>query len=142
MTLRGAVQQLKDIRDNKNFPFYLKTAISKAIETIEMERADAMDKQILVDLDALLELKVHYGETEYHFDHDAIPVDEIEDALKDGTLKVIDAETVRHGKWILVNGLGEEKDSITGGKCSLCGYVNPATSYCPHCGAKMDEVTE
>ena len=137
MTLRGAVQQLKDIRDNKDFPFYLKTAISKAIETIEMERADAMDKQILVDLDASLEIKVHYGETEYHFDHDAIPVDEIEDALKDGTLKVIDAESVRHGRWEYIGGYGYQY------RCSECiRCAKRKTNYCPNCGAKMDKVTE
>ena len=46
----------------------------------------------------------------------------------------IDAEPVRHGKWIL-------------GKCNRCGEHAPfwsmATTYyesnfCPHCGARMD----
>ena len=34
----------------------------------------------LVDADALKEKAVHYSETEYHFDHDAVEVDDIEDA--------------------------------------------------------------
>ena len=34
----------------------------------------------LVDADALKEKAVHYSETEYHFDHDAVEVDDIEDS--------------------------------------------------------------
>lgn len=34
----------------------------------------------LVDADALKEKAVHYSETEYHFDHDAVEMDDIDDA--------------------------------------------------------------
>lgn len=34
----------------------------------------------LVDADALKEKAVHYSETEYHFDHDAVEMDDINDA--------------------------------------------------------------
>lgn len=44
----------------------------------------------------------------------------------------------RHGKWVLKYGDGHIEMSITGGECSLCGFVGPATRYCPNCGAKMD----
>lgn len=50
--------------------------------------------------------------------------------------EVVDAEPVRHGRWILqTNGHG---------MCSTCGtfvdLLNGMTwEYCPHCGAKMDE---
>lgn len=34
----------------------------------------------LIDADALKEKAVHYSETEYHFDHDAVEMDDIDDA--------------------------------------------------------------
>lgn len=51
-------------------------------------------------------------------------------------LPTIDAEPVRHGRWI-----GGEL-----GECSVCGHVGCASDiwtgcddfYCPNCGAKMD----
>lgn len=52
---------------------------------------------------------------------------------------IVDAEPVRHGRWILqTNGHG---------MCSTCGtfvdLLNGMTwEYCPQCGAKMDEVTD
>ena len=56
--------------------------------------------------------------------------------------ETIDAEPVRHGKWILTN-----KPNIYGGttiKCSVCGYEGVIAHiedhhYCWVCGAKMDE---
>ena len=59
----------------------------------------------------------------------------------------IDAEIVRHGHWI-------EKDWFDGDiyyDCSTCGNSwvtiegtpqDNGMNYCPHCGAKMDEVSE
>ena len=51
----------------------------------------------------------------------------------------IEAEPVRHGKWIF-----EPKDALemmfTKPKCSECGYESAdGLYYCPNCGAKMDE---
>lgn len=52
----------------------------------------------------------------------------------------VDAEPVRHGRWIY-----KWFDSY----CSACGWENKSDTvtrirndypYCPHCGAKMDEV--
>ena len=53
---------------------------------------------------------------------------------------VIDAEPVRHGRWIF------ELYSYSTPKCSCCGWNMPysedstmdARNYCPRCGAKMD----
>ena len=63
--------------------------------------------------------------------------------MYDHTLADIDAQPTvdaeRHGHWILqTNGHG---------MCSTCGtfvdLLNGMTwEYCPHCGAKMDEVEE
>lgn len=46
----------------------------------------------------------------------------------------IDAEPVRHGKWIeypIADGMNQ---------CSVCGVLRFGESnYCPNCGARMDE---
>ena len=56
---------------------------------------------------------------------------EIEDA------PTVDAEPVRHGKWILLGGNFRDKD-IVYYKCSECGRQEwKQEPYC-HCGAKMD----
>ncbi len=51
-----------------------------------------------------------------------------------------DVKEVRHGKWI------EENDTVIHGHCSSCGWNAIwqesdvfGMSYCPNCGAKMDE---
>ena len=50
----------------------------------------------------------------------------------------IDAEPVRHGKWIKFH------DELS--KCSLCNYPTYTrwnqTDYCPNCGAKMERKNE
>ena len=49
-----------------------------------------------------------------------------------------DVQEVRHGRWII--------DEWNTPNCSVCGCSGIddyyATPYCPHCGAKMDEVEE
>lgn len=45
----------------------------------------------------------------------------------------IDAEPIRHGRWVMDKGYNE---------CSICGCNEVVTPYCPQCGAKMDEVEE
>ena len=66
----------------------------------------------------------------------------------------VDAEVVRHGRWIPVMEstiLGQEFED--GHKCSVCGskslyscadYVayDELSNYCPHCGCKMDAEVE
>ena len=44
----------------------------------------------------------------------------------------IEAEPIRHGRWLWVDGV----------RCSICNHklqTTGLTSYCPNCGAKMDE---
>ena len=61
-------------------------------------------------------------------------------------LKEIEAEPVRHGKWI-------DCTSSDHYKCSKCGYKAPLwwdgeeyeewlSQYCPHCGARMEGVED
>ncbi len=51
----------------------------------------------------------------------------------------IDAEPVRHGHWDIIY-----TDNIPYAyRCSLCGTTRiDKVYYCPHCGAKMDEVND
>lgn len=57
------------------------------------------------------------------------------------SMPTIDAEPVRHGKWI-----GKPIGGYSTVRCSGCGDVflenNGKWEYCPHCGAKQDEVGE
>lgn len=51
-------------------------------------------------------------------------------------LPTIDAEPVRHGKWVY-----HEDDLMSWNSCSLCGceaFDLHGANYCPNCGAKMD----
>ena len=49
----------------------------------------------------------------------------------------IEAEPVRHGRWIMVR---DRYNQPLGQKCSKCGrrVKNGGENYCPECGAKMD----
>lgn len=86
----------------------------------------------LIDADALEphEVYMNYGCQRIVY------MDDIDEA------PTIDAEPIRHGKWILTN-----KPNIYGGttiKCSACGYEGVIAHiedhhYCWVCGAKMDE---
>lgn len=64
---------------------------------------------------------------------------EIHDLVEiEATFYPIEAEPVRHGKWIYVKG-SNGKDYR---KCSECLHTQEITgllNYCPVCGARMDE---
>lgn len=51
------------------------------------------------------------------------------------TAPAVDAQLVRHGKWI------RQDDTFTRYKCSECGSENHKgyENFCLYCGAKMDE---
>ena len=54
----------------------------------------------------------------------------------------IEAEPVRHGKWVDDNS-GNHDSRDTWFMCLCCGYHTTSIwiadyKYCPHCGAKMD----
>jgi len=47
----------------------------------------------------------------------------------------VDTDPVKHGHWLWVDGV----------RCSICNYelqTTGLTSYCPNCGARMDEENE
>ena len=54
----------------------------------------------------------------------------------------IEAEPVRHGRWI-IDTVHKEEIYVHPVKCSACGQdsvleFGTMTDYCPNCGAKMD----
>ena len=87
----------------------------------------------LIDADALVEKAYWHGEhpdvgNPFADGVEAVDMSDIENA------PTIEAEPVRHGRWI---------EKIGRAKCSVCGdecWADSAMeySYCPNCGAKMD----
>lgn len=56
-------------------------------------------------------------------------------------IQAMKTESIKHGQWIP----SDKGDCIY--TCSECGFIRDAyileeKAYCPHCGAKMDEVEE
>lgn len=51
----------------------------------------------------------------------------------------VDAVKVKHGHWEIAIGY-DPKKSFQCSECRLMAYE--PTKYCPHCGSRMDEVTE
>lgn len=82
----------------------------------------------LIDADALIE-RIKYSFS----DNERVRIDMVTGTfLTEYCSPTVDAEPVRHGKWI-------EHDGKTW--CSLCDASNKAYKppFCPHCGARMDE---
>lgn len=93
----------------------------------------------LIDADATLDLLKSLGSRDYRRSKGTIAEAE-KMLMHDEYTPTIDATPVRHGQWITT-----ELDAL---KCSACGgvedvwWADKGTCYCPHCGAKMDEVSE
>lgn len=100
-----------------------------------------MDKQRLIDANALLAKTKLYCKNCNNYNGIKCKSCDIADSIRDiEDAPTVDAELVRHGKWIWEN-------KMMGGdfyRCSECGEVEfvekiltPPT-HC-HCGAKMDK---
>ena len=92
--------------------------------------------QRLIDVDALKELKFPNGESEYATGwNDAIS------AIM--TFQpTIDAEPVRHGRWIKADSQQYFRKHYPCFTCSECGYRKDSQkkwNYCPNCGARISE---
>ena len=77
--------------------------------------------------------------------HMAISVIEFGNALNG--LPTVEAEPVRHGRWIgISDGYADGYPVYDEWECSVCGTVfedeKPDYKYCPFCGAKMDAQEE
>ena len=73
-------------------------------------------------------------------DDGGIDINDFEEKLR--TMPTIDAEPVRHGKWIDI----DEQSYTWKVRCSCCGNERSMMStqgeypnYCENCGARMDE---
>lgn len=66
----------------------------------------------------------------------SVPIAVVQQNIKDAT--TIDAEPVRHGRWI------DAREYCGDYMCSNCEalYSTNKFNYCPNCGAKMDGGTE
>lgn len=55
------------------------------------------------------------------------------------TAPIVDAEPVRHGKWVKTGQSFINPNRFRNYSCSVCGYDIEKTeyNYCPNCGAKM-----
>lgn len=80
----------------------------------------------LIDADDLM----NWSETVPLTDDGGIDINDFEEKLK--SMPTIDAEPVKHGKWIeypIADGMNQ---------CSECGVLRFGESnYCPNCGADM-----
>ena len=70
-------------------------------------------------------------DTDYAFDESEI--------LRRMNANAIDAEPVRHGKWVF-NPSDALEAMFAKPKCSECGFESAdGGNYCPNCGARMDK---
>ena len=85
----------------------------------------------LIDKEAIKKF-IADGLNSGEFGHDAVTIlAEVE------YMPTVDAEPVRHGRWIF--GTANHREYM---KCSVCLKSQTPTgvfTYCPNCGAKMDE---
>ena len=58
-------------------------------------------------------------------------------------VETIEEETIKHAKWVKVYGdhlsMGHRVWALA---CSKCDRLGDGTPFCPHCGAKMEGVTD
>lgn len=89
----------------------------------------------LIDADALMELYKMRGELKEHEKLLSVPIPVIQQNIKD--MPTIDAEPVKHGRWIYKP--YENDEAVCLYHCSECNDVSAlAWNYCRECGAKMD----
>ena len=97
-----------------------------------------------IDADALIE-RIKYS---FH-PNERVSIETVTGCFLDetGCAPTIDAESVQHGHWNDAEIIGVDQPTV---RCSICGIrfcdlINNHRfmyKYCPHCGAKMDEVSE
>jgi Zn finger protein HypA/HybF involved in hydrogenase expression len=66
-----------------------------------------------------------------------VDINELEDLIK--RLPIIEAEPIKHGRWIMKQHLIFHQQLPYCSECDKTGIFK--YDYCPHCGAKMDEST-
>ena len=91
----------------------------------------------LIDADAKIKMLLYDEEHEEQITREMTVKEALDLYTEDGCPTTVEAEPVRHGKWIDVKG-SNGKDYR---KCSECLHTQDITgllNYCPVCGAKME----
>lgn len=57
-------------------------------------------------------------------------------------LPSVDAVEQKHGHWIVCTDFGNGCREVKCSECGETGFWRNRPLYCPHCGTRMDEVTE
>lgn len=143
--LREYKKMLETSRTDSERVAYVEKLLGQAADTIEELSAKVTERNMeqsdrrcntgrLIDADRLKEV------IERNFGHTggADVMRQLIDAAP-----TVDAESVRHGKWI-DNNAGNHDPRDRWVKCSLCGYsttdrFSKEYKYCPNCGAKIEE---
>lgn len=100
---------------------------------------DSIDAQPTIEAVPLSEIyRVIAGHSDYHGDNILAALTCIAEGKTVNPTKSLEAELVRHGRWVMKNTCGPHTGKL---HCSACDE-NPkslcAERYCPNCGAKMD----
>lgn len=105
----------------------------RLINADEMKDISVMESPIF----GLL-MKLENGRADIEETTNAI-INSVEEDIREEISKAptVDAEPVRHGKWIDRNG-AMVSPFWERYECTLCGARSYYSNYCPHCGAKMD----
>lgn len=87
----------------------------------------------LIDADKVVTIQVYDDMTEKYGTKKVTIADAIDEWSDEGCPETIDAEPVRHGKWISHGSYST---------CSVCGEeqfgIDTGRYYCQNCGAKMN----
>ena len=91
----------------------------------------------LIDRNELLEYQYHsdgWDDETQKFDSLVVDVADIKN------VPTVEAEPVKHGKWMWKRFFITKHCTIPKVVCSVCNITNKqyTSPYCPHCGAKMD----
>jgi hypothetical protein len=86
----------------------------------------------LIDADAMRQDWLENGQNEYVYDTNAV-LDSID------AQPTIEAEPVRHGRWVESLVIQTDISALYDYTCSECAIVsNRESNYCPNCGCRMD----
>lgn len=103
----------------------------------------------LIDADTVVTIPVYDDMLETIDTKKMSIADAIDEWSDEGCPSAVDAEPVKHGRWIKRSTVYSDfpYDSIYNYLCSNCGYWHTHSAdvevpYCWHCGAKMDKGDE
>lgn len=93
----------------------------------------------LIDADALIEKLSTFNDRVHGDTHFICGIESAKEIIQNEP--TVDAEPVRHGKWIKADSQQYFRKHYPCFTCSECGYRKDSQkkwNYCPFCGARMD----